>query len=333
MRSAPRLSKFLEDNKDIILQSNKDLFIYSEEELNEILLLLYLIAPLNNLFFQLQKDDSNSVFFGLYYFKLIKKYLDDMELITSGGRLKGDLGSSLKTFDRYKSIENFNNKEYDLIHIFTDANKLFIKEYYEQQFFTVYLVMDALNPFSKFSFTQKVQKSDEYAKFFNRLYYFFDNYLESTISSRESERCLVNFSNSGYTEKSKSLHKAIQATNSEERNEFIRYMLECKVRDVPDSIEGMGKGIYEFWISRRKEYPELSKLALSLLYLKCSSADIERSSSICKSIISNRCSLDSKMLEASILIRLGLDTFGIRSKKDIDTDLEETVFNYICDNV
>ena len=50
-----------------------------------------------------------------------------MELITSGGRLKGDLDSSLKTFDRYKSIENFNNKEYDLMHIFTDAKKLYLK--------------------------------------------------------------------------------------------------------------------------------------------------------------------------------------------------------------
>ena len=61
----------------------------------------------------------------------------------------------------------------------------------------------------------------------------------------------------------------------------------------------MNSGLVE-----EKDYPELSKLALSLLYLKCSTADIERSFSICKNILSYRYQLGSQMLEASILIRL-----------------------------
>ena len=68
--------------------------------------------------------------------------------------------------------------------------------------------------------------------------------------------------------------------------------------------ESMNSGLVE-----EKDYPELSKLALSLLYLKCSTADIERSFSICKNILSYRYQLGSQMLEASILIRLWLDTF------------------------
>lgn len=68
LRSAPHLGIFLEDNKKSIFETDKDLFTYSAEELNEISLLLYLMAPLNELFFQLQKDNSNSAFFVLYYF-------------------------------------------------------------------------------------------------------------------------------------------------------------------------------------------------------------------------------------------------------------------------
>ena len=67
--------------------------------------------------------------------------------------------------------------------------------------------------------------------------------------------------------------------------------------------------------------------------MKCSTADIERGFSIWKSILCHRYSLGSEMLEASILIRLGLDSFGIRPNKNIDKDLEETVFNYVSEHI
>ena len=125
----------------------------------------------------------------------------------------------------------------------------------------------------------------------------------------------------------------MKAINVGESNEFIRCMLERKIHEVPETIQEMGEGIYEFWISIWKEYPELSKLALSLLYMKCSKADIERSFSICKSILCHRYSLGSEMLEASILIRLGLDSFGIRPNRTKYEDLEETVFNYVSEHI
>ncbi|KAG0663653.1 hypothetical protein C6P45_000753 [Maudiozyma exigua] len=125
----------------------------------------------------------------------------------------------------------------------------------------------------------------------------------------------------------------MEAINAEESNEFIRYMLERKIHQVPETIQEMGEGIYEFWISRRNEYPELSKLALNLLYMKRSTADIERSFSICKSILCHWYSLGSEMLAASILIRLGLDSFGIRPNKNTDEDLQETVLNYVSEHI
>ena len=249
LRSAPRLGRFLKDNKKSIFEKDRDLFTYSTDELNEISLLLYLMAPLNELFFQLQKDNLNSAFFSLYYFKLIMKYLNDIEIITSGGRLKGDLGMSLKCFERFQNVEALSNTEHDLIRIFSGAKKLFMKEYYDQQFFTIHLVMDALNLYSKTSFTQKMQKPEDFNKSFDRLFNFFHSYLGSTISSNRIETCLVNFNNSSCSERVKSLHAAMKAINVGESNEFIRCMLERKIHEVPETIQEMGEGIYEFWIS------------------------------------------------------------------------------------
>lgn len=280
LRAAPRLHEFMAQNKKVILECNKDLFIYSNEEINEILLLLYLMAPLNDLFFQLQKDDSNSAYFVMYYFKLIQQYLDDIELIAAGGRLRGDLGLAIKSFKRFNCVDVVSNIEYDLIQIFGEAKKLFMKEYYAQQFSTVHLVMDALDPFSKFSLIKKMQTPEEYKVSLGRLCNFFESYLESSVTGNKSEKCLVNLTDTNCSKRVLLLHNAMEAINSEQRNEFTRYMLECKANHMPETIQDMPEGIHEFWISRRKGYPELSKLALSLLYLKCSTADIERSFSI-----------------------------------------------------
>ena len=84
-----------------------------------------------------------------------------------------------------------------------------MKEYYAQQFFTVHLVMDALNPFSKFSLIKKMQTPEEYKASFGRLCNFFDSYLGSTVAGNESERCLINLSDANCTERVLLLHKAI----------------------------------------------------------------------------------------------------------------------------
>ena len=41
----------------------------------------------------------------------------------------------------------------------------------------------------------------------------------------------------------------MKALNVGESNEFIRCMLERKIHEVPETIQEMGEGIYEFWIS------------------------------------------------------------------------------------
>lgn len=94
--------------------------------------------------------------------------------------------------------------------------------------FTIHLVIEVLYPYSKFLFTQKMQKPEEYTKSFCRLCYFLHSRRGSKISRNKSEVSLMNFIDSGFTKRVKYLHIAMKVINSEDRNEFIRYMLECK---------------------------------------------------------------------------------------------------------
>lgn len=331
MRASSKLNEFVNENWDDISKSGKAaLFQYTNEEINQILFFLYLLAPFNYMFMQFQKHSANSAIFGSYYYHLISTILTDIESIATSGKLIGNFGSALKLNRRFTDVTYLSETQREISKCFIPAKEHFTRHYKDQKDFTVHYITDVLCPFSKFSFLQATTSLDMKKRAFERAIEFFGNYLEDpeppfrfNISHLQN---IPNVYNSGGLDVF-SIQSLLRLKGN--LNEFETYMLEPKLNDIPDTLEEAAERTYTYWTDRRLSSPKLSKLALSLLYSKCSSADIERTFSICKNIIRDRENMRPDTFQASIRIRLSLNDFGIRNQRDISEDIRPILYDCI----
>lgn len=331
MRASSKLREFVDTNLDDISKSGRlTLFQYTEEEMEQILFFLYLLAPFNHLFMQFQKHSENSAIFGSYYYYLIKTILKDVEFMVISGRLCGNFGTALKLNKRFRDVTYLNENQKEIIRCFIPAKEHFTLNYEDQQEFSINYITDVLCPFSKFAFLQSVTSFDRKRRTFERVIEYFSNYLKDPEPPLKFNIChLQHVQNNSHNGVLDIFGVQNLLSLKDHLNEFEIYMLEPKLNDVPDTLEEAMEKTYNYWIDKRVSLPYLSNLALTLLYTKCSSVDIERTFSICKKIIKDRENMRPEAFQASIRIRLALNEFGLRKQGDILDDFRPLLYDCV----
>ena len=338
LKVAPHLSNFVNENRRFISKSQSHLFEYSESEIDEMMLLMYLMAPFNFLFNKLHKSSDNSVVFEIYYFKLMQRYLNDIHSMTESRKFRGTLGESLKSFERYSQQNNMTKKQLNICSIFTAGKNHFENHYKEQMNDIIYRVMDFLNPFSRLTLSREGTQPPVSDKIFDDVADFIYNYLgikslpytDPPISSHDGNETTKDPAPMTARQRFlRSTDRNMQTMNSLELDEFVKYSEHFSRMEHPDTVEAAAEKYHHFWIKYRKDLPKLSTLALHLLYCKASSADIERTFSICKRAINGRSKLAPEKLEASVLIRMALVSFGLRPEDQRATQVDNSVLEYV----
>ena len=337
LRSVPELPDFVHINRKEFVPSDDRMrrtevfdataFDYSKEEIDEIVSLLYFVAPLNTMLCQLQDGNENSALFGSYYGKVLLGYLDDIQEMATSGKLCGAMGEALKSYERFQNTIDLSESQIEICSLFSNSREHLAKLVASQQNNISYPIMDALNPFSKLEMTKKNQTPEQYELTIGKLQSFFTKYLAMSPTSANDDNPWTEDVSTNATVDT----NVASGVNDNIQNEYERYLADQNVMELPENLEETSKAYYQFWIENRHTYPKLCELALTLLYAKGSIVDAETMLWAFRMLVTWDDPTDRRMMLASVMIRGAMETFRIVPKVNPREVFDGNMFDCVAE--
>ncbi|KAG0658388.1 hypothetical protein C6P45_002199 [Maudiozyma exigua] len=107
------------------------------------------------------------------------------------------------------------------------------------------------------------------------------------------------------------LNRGINLPSSND-DEIAIYLNETRISS-PNSIENHAESYFTYWIQRREVYPSLCPLALSLMYTKSSSVDVERLFSQARYVLERRGKMKANTFNILMRLKHNFQLFGLSS--------------------